>query len=141
MLISLLAIITARLRVLSVAVSSLAFRRCAMFCLAIDLNSVVSWRRGSNPSLPLFQRRWHVSWGTVLSQLVDFVPQCELRQIVKSNKGEYRVRRFFCWNRFLCLAFVQLTCRESLWNIETCLRSVGSSLYHAGSAVRALVRR
>ena len=63
---------------------------------------------------------------------MDFVPRYEFRQIVKRHKGEYRVRRFSCWDQFLCLAFAQLTYRESLRDIETCLRSLGPTLYHAG---------
>jgi hypothetical protein len=70
---------------------------------------------------------------------MDFVPRHEFRQIVKRHKGEHRVRRFSCWNQFLSMAFAQLTYRESLRDIEVCLRSVGSALYHAG--IRSPVSR
>ena len=76
---------------------------------------------------------------TVFSQLMDFVPKHEFRAAVKYYKGEHRVRRFSCWDQFLCMAFAQLTYRESLRDIETCLRSLGSKLYHSG--IRAKVAR
>src|SRR3990170_7263245 len=76
---------------------------------------------------------------SVFSQLMDFVPRHELRTAVKRYKGEYRVRRFSCWEQFLCMAFAQLTYRDSLRDIETCLRSLGSKLYHAG--IRGQVAR
>jgi len=75
----------------------------------------------------------------VFSQLMDFVPRHEFRVAVKRYKGEHRVRRFSCWDQFLCMAFAQLTYRESLRDIETCLRSLGSKLYHSG--IRATVAR
>jgi len=76
---------------------------------------------------------------TVFSQLMDFVPKHEFRAAVKHYKGEHRVRKFSCWDQFLCMAFAQLTYRESLRDIETCLRSLGSKLYHSG--IRAKVAR
>jgi len=76
---------------------------------------------------------------TVFSQLMDYVPRHEFRQIVKRHKGERRVRRFSCWDQFLSMAFAQLTYRESLRDIETCLRSLGAALYHAG--IRSSVSR
>ena len=76
---------------------------------------------------------------SVFSQLMDFVPRHELRTAVKRYKGEYRVRRFSCWEQFLCMAFAQLTYRDSLRDIETCLRSLGSKLYHSG--IRSKVAR
>jgi len=69
---------------------------------------------------------------TVFSQLMDFVPQHEFRAAVKRYKGEHRVRKFSCWDQFLCMTFAQLTYRESLSDIEACLRSLGSKLYHSG---------
>ena len=76
---------------------------------------------------------------TVFSQLMDFVPRHEFRAAVKRYKGEHRVRRFSCWDQFLCMAFAQLTYRESLRDIVTCLRSLGSKLYHSG--IRSKVAR
>ena len=69
---------------------------------------------------------------TVFSQLMDFIPQHTFRQAVRRHKGNRRVRRFSCWEQFLCMAFAQLTYRESLRDIEACLRSVGPKLYHSG---------
>ena len=76
---------------------------------------------------------------SVFSQLMDFVPRNEFRQIVKRHKGDHRVRRFSCWEQFLVMAFAQLTYRESLRDIETCLRSLTPALYHAG--IRTQVSR
>jgi hypothetical protein len=73
---------------------------------------------------------------SVFSQLMDFVPRYEFRQIVKRYKGDHRVRRFSCWEQFLVMAFAQLTYRESLRDIETCVRSLGPALYHAGIRTR-----
>ncbi len=69
---------------------------------------------------------------TVFSQLTDYLPTHSFRQIVRRHKGDHRVRRFSCWHQFLCMAFAQLTYRESLRDIETCLRSLGPKLYHSG---------
>jgi hypothetical protein len=69
---------------------------------------------------------------TVFSQLMDFVPYKEFRRIVKQYHGERRVRRFTCWQQYLAMAFAQLTYRESLRDIEACLRSLGPTLYHSG---------
>jgi hypothetical protein len=73
---------------------------------------------------------------SVFSQLMDFVPRYEFRQIVKRYKGDHRVRRFSCWEQFLVMAFAQFTYRESLRDIETCVRSLGPALYHAGIRTR-----
>jgi hypothetical protein len=73
---------------------------------------------------------------SVFSQLMDFVPRYEFRQIVKRHKGDHRVRRFSCWEQFLVMAFAQLTYRESLRDIETCLRALTPALYHAGIRTR-----
>ena len=76
---------------------------------------------------------------TVFSQLMDFIPIDDFRQSVKRYKGNRRVRKFSCWEQFLCMAFAQLTYRESLRDIETCLQSLGSQLYHSG--IRSKVAR
>ena len=68
----------------------------------------------------------------VFSQLMDFLPRQEFRDCVKRYDGDQRLREFSCRDQFLCLAFAQLTYRESLRDIETCLRSLGPKLYHAG---------
>jgi hypothetical protein len=68
----------------------------------------------------------------VFSQLMDFLPRTEFDQCVRSHQGNWRVRSFSCFDQFLCMAFAQLTFRESLRDIETCLRSLEPKLYHAG---------
>jgi hypothetical protein len=68
----------------------------------------------------------------VFAQLMDFLPKHEFDLCVQRYRGNYRVRRFTCYDHFLCLAFAQLTYRESLRDIETCLRAMQPKLYHAG---------
>ncbi len=68
---------------------------------------------------------------TVFSQLMDFLPTHALNRCVHRYRGNYRVRQFSCRDQFLCMAFAQLTYRESLRDIETCLRSMSHKLYHA----------
>lgn len=68
----------------------------------------------------------------VFSQLMDYLPQGEFRRCVKRYRGDRYVKRFSCWSQFLSMAFAQLTYRESLRDIETCMEALGSKLYHAG---------
>jgi len=68
----------------------------------------------------------------VFSQLLDFLPRHEFDRCVRRYQGNYRVRGFSCLDQFLCLAFAQLTGRESLRDIETCLRAMRPKLYHCG---------
>ena len=68
----------------------------------------------------------------VFAQLMDFMPRHEFNACVRRYNGDGRLRGFSCRDQFLCLAFAQLTFRESLRDIETCLRAVPSKLYHAG---------
>jgi len=68
----------------------------------------------------------------VFSQLMDFLPKHEFDKCMRRYQGNYRIRRFSCFNQFLCMAFAQLTYRESLRDIETCLRALQPKLYHAG---------
>ena len=63
---------------------------------------------------------------------MDFLPAYEFRKCVERYRGDYKWRGFSCWDQFLCLAFAQLTYRESLRDIEACLRSVQPKLYHMG---------
>ena len=69
---------------------------------------------------------------TVFSQVMEFLPLYEFRKCVKRYHGDYKVKSFSCMDQFLCLAFAQLTFRESLRDIEACLRSMQSKLYHMG---------
>jgi hypothetical protein len=68
----------------------------------------------------------------VFSQIMDFLPLYEFRKCVRRYHGDYRVKNFTCWNQYLCLAFAQLTYRESLRDIECCLTSMSNRLYHMG---------
>ena len=68
----------------------------------------------------------------VFSQLLEFLPRRDFQECVRRYKGDKRLREFSCRDQFLTLAFAQLTFRESLRDIETCLRSFESKLYHAG---------
>jgi hypothetical protein len=69
---------------------------------------------------------------TVLSQLFDFIPKYEFDKCVDKYEGNYRVKSFTCWEQFIVMAFAQLTNRESLRDIESCLQAVSSKLYHSG---------
>src|SRR5438477_8099930 len=69
---------------------------------------------------------------TVFSQLMDYLPTYEFEKCVNRYSGDYRSRSLSCRDQFLAMAFAQLTYRESLRDIESCLRSVGSKLYHMG---------
>jgi hypothetical protein len=68
----------------------------------------------------------------VFSQLMDHAPIHEFRRCVARYEADYRLRRFSCWDQFLCMSFAQLTFRESLRDIEACLRAAPSRLYHMG---------
>jgi hypothetical protein len=75
----------------------------------------------------------------VFSQVMDFLPMYEFNKCVKRYNGNYHVKSFSCFNQFLSMAFAQLTYRESLRDIEACLRSMQKKLYHAG--IRGKVSR
>lgn len=68
----------------------------------------------------------------VFSQLLDFLPQHPFNVCVRRYGGNRKVSRFSCRDQFLCMAFSQLTCRESLRDIVTCLRAMSPKLYHVG---------
>ena len=76
---------------------------------------------------------------TVFSQVIDFLPIRKFRRCVERYKGNYRVRSFTCYDQLLCMAFAQLTYRESLRDIQCCLRAVRDKLYHMG--IRTKVSR
>jgi hypothetical protein len=69
---------------------------------------------------------------TVFAQLMDLVPRRAFERCVARYPSQRRLRTFTCYDQFLCLAFAQLTYRESLRDIETCLRALQAKLYHAG---------
>ena len=70
---------------------------------------------------------------------MDFLPIYEFHQCVQRYHGHYKMKSFSCWDQFLCMAFAQLTYRESLRDIEACLRSAQRKLYHMG--IRSKVSR
>ena len=69
---------------------------------------------------------------TIFSQVMDFAPRYEFNKCVSRYHGRYKIKSFSCWDQFLCMAFAQLTYRESLRDIQSCLRSVHTKLYHMG---------
>ena len=78
-------------------------------------------------------RQWLMNQGrAVFSQLISFLPDREFRRCVERYRGDIRLRGFSCWDQYLAMAFAQLTYRESLRDIEACLRSMQGKLYHLG---------
>jgi hypothetical protein len=75
----------------------------------------------------------------VFAQVMEFAPWHIFRRGVEKYRGDFNVRRFTCLDQFLCLSFAQLTYRESLRDIEACLRAQSSKLYHLG--IRGIVSR
>ena len=73
---------------------------------------------------------------TVFAQLMDHISRFEFQKCVTRYDGEYKTSRFSCWDQFLCMAFAQLTYRESLRDVEACLRAVQPRLYHLGFRAR-----
>ena len=69
---------------------------------------------------------------TVFSQLIEHAPSKEFQKCVARYRGDSHLRGFSCWDQYLAMAFAQLTYRESLRDIEACLRAMGAKLYHMG---------
>ena len=69
---------------------------------------------------------------TIFSQLLEHAPHHHFRRCVERYRGNLGIRSFRCWDQFLCMAFAQLTYRESLRDIEACLRAHAAKLYHMG---------
>lgn len=76
---------------------------------------------------------------TIFAQLMDFLLAYEFRQCVERYNGNYKIKSFTCLDQFLCMAFAQLTYRESLRDIQACLRAAKEKLYHMG--IRGKVSR
>ena len=76
---------------------------------------------------------------TVFAELMSHVSPRKFQTCVDRYDGDYKASRFSCWDQYLCMAFAQLTYRESLRDIEACLRAVQPKLYHLG--IRARVAR
>lgn len=68
----------------------------------------------------------------VFAQLTAFIVRYEFDKCVSRYRGNYRVREFSCWNQFLCMMFGQLTHRESIRDIATCLKAHQNKIYHLG---------
>ncbi|MCB1701558.1 MAG: IS4 family transposase [Pseudomonadales bacterium] len=75
----------------------------------------------------------------VFAQLTQHLPLTTFRRCVARYRGERKVKTFSCLDQFLCMAFAQLTYRESLRDIEACLRAQRNKLYHLG--IRSVVSR
>jgi hypothetical protein len=69
---------------------------------------------------------------TVFSQVVELLPHQEFQKCVARYGGDRYLKNFSCWDQYLAMAFAQLTYRESLRDIEACLRSISGKLYHMG---------
>jgi hypothetical protein len=69
---------------------------------------------------------------TVFAQLLDHLSSYEFQQCVTRYRGDYQQKTFSCWDQYLAMAFAQLTYRDSLRDIEACLRSMQGKLYHMG---------
>jgi len=69
---------------------------------------------------------------TIFSQVMEFLPMYEFHKCVERYHGERKILSFSCLDQYLSIAFAQLTFRESLRDIESCLRSMSGRLYHMG---------
>lgn len=68
----------------------------------------------------------------IFSQIVGLISHKQFQTFVKRHKGDYKVKDFTCWKQFLCMAFGQLTHRESLTDTVLCLNANAQKLYHLG---------
>src|SRR5436853_6695321 len=75
----------------------------------------------------------------VFAQITQHLPLTTFRRCVARYGGSYKVKSFSCLDHYLCMAFAQLTYRESLRDIEACLRAQAGKLYHMG--IKSLVSR
>ena len=69
---------------------------------------------------------------SLLSQILTYIPKYQLDKIIEKYKGNYKAQEFSCWEQYVCMVFAQLTYRESLRDIESCLEAFRSKLYHCG---------
>lgn len=76
---------------------------------------------------------------TVFAQLMEFLPRRTFQACIARYKGHHKMKTFSCRDQYLCMAFAQLTWRESLRDIETCLRAHHAKLYHLG--FRSIISR
>lgn len=73
----------------------------------------------------------------VCSALMDFLPKRKFDKCVQRYRDNYRVKTFSCCDQYLCMAFAQITYRQSLGDIETCHRAMQAKLYHCGIGGKA----
>jgi hypothetical protein len=78
---------------------------------------------------------------TIFSQVVELIHPQQFHRCVARYRGDYKVKAFSCWDQFLCMAFAQLTFRESLRDIEDCLSARTDQLYRMGSVATLELRR
>jgi len=76
---------------------------------------------------------------TVFAQIMEFLPSYQFQKCVDKYNGDGRTRSFNCLDQYYCLAFAQLTYRESLRDIDSCLNAMRGKLYHMG--IRGSVRK
>jgi len=76
---------------------------------------------------------------TIFAQLIEFLPMHQFRKCVNRYQGNHKVQSFSCYDQFLCMAFAQLTNRESLRDIVSCLHAMQGKLYHIG--IRGAISR
>jgi hypothetical protein len=82
---------------------------------------------------PISAKQWWMNVGrTIFSQLIANLSHNEFQRCVARYNGDRHHRSLSCWDQYLAMAFAQLTYRESLRDIEACLRSMGGKLYHMG---------
>ena len=72
------------------------------------------------------------SGATIFSQIMKYLSWHDFQRCVQRYHGNRKIKSFSCWDQYLCMAFAQLTYRESLRDIETCLRAMRPKLYHMG---------
>ena len=77
---------------------------------------------------------------TIFAQLMDFLPRNAFHRCVQRYRGDHKIQSFSCFDQYLSMAFAQLTGRESLRDIEVCLRTFGPKLYHAGFRCKRISR-
>ena len=76
---------------------------------------------------------------TVFSQIINHAPKRRFHGLVKKYRGDFKAHKFSCWDQFLCMSFAQLTYRNSLRDIEACLKAQPQKLYHMG--IRSTISR
>jgi len=106
-------------------------KRLKIIFVLIDFNALLYYFKVI--LLSSDSQEWPMNIGkTVFAQLIDFLPIHEFRRCVARYRGSHKIKSFSCRDQFLAMAFAQLTYRESLRDIETCLRAMPAKLYHMG---------